>query len=99
MRGGIYSPSPQMAVGAISAGSVGRPSDVGRPKTPIVGRAIRIRRPKDPRELHTNPDRNSIVGRPILRTSENQRASDQIANPLYRKQPSAWRVVGRPKCR
>ena len=87
-EGGIYSPSPQMAVGAISAASVGRSSDVGRPKSPIVGRPIGIGRPKVPREQHTQLDRKSYVGRPtefgrpILRSSENLRMSAHITVPL-----------------
>ena len=93
-----------MAVGAISAASVGRPSDVGRPKSPTVGRPIWFGRPKDLREQHTQPIRKATIGhptefgRPMVRTSENQRTSAQIANPLYPRVEYHVRDVGRPKC-
>ena len=87
-----------MAVGAIRAASV------GRPKSPNVGRPIGIGRPKVPREQHTQLDRKSYIGRPtelgrpILRTSENQWTSTQIAIPLYPSVKYHVRDVGRPKC-
>jgi len=90
VRGGIYSPMDEMAVGAFSCAIVGRPLKVGRPNSNCrtfdmcrMSKIFLMNTVRYARLVASDADigRPAGFGRPTCRTSEGRRTSVRFGRP------------------